>query len=170
MKLRQLRKEECDTDNLSPWPGVAASAERMNHDEFMRRSLKLSPIAGRRRSALDQAGQSYLKKIRALGCGTRAMSIASYENTGLERVFRSFLLAPDWNDPSLPAFRWFLLQHIRFDSDFERGHGALSRHLVPDDRILPVWTAFKQLLASAVAAWRATSMADSIADHSGAPH
>ena len=31
-KLMQLEQEECDTDNLSPWPGVTAPGERVNHD------------------------------------------------------------------------------------------------------------------------------------------
>ena len=48
-------------------------------------------------------------------------------------------------NPALRAFRHFLLEHIRFDSDPNVGHGALSRHLSPDDRILPLWTAFRDL-------------------------
>jgi hypothetical protein len=49
-KLQQLEREECNTDNLSHWPGVASAAEKMNHDEFMRRfcnSLR-SPTSGAR--------------------------------------------------------------------------------------------------------------------------
>ena len=148
--LRQLHQEECDTDNLSPWPGVAAAGERMNHDEFMRRLLKLSPISERRRSELENAGQLYLKRVRTIDTAIRAISIASYEGGGLEKVFKAFLLAPDWDDPLLRAFRWFLMEHIRFDSNPAHGHGALSRHLLPDERVLPLWEAFKQLLIAAV--------------------
>ena len=43
-KLKQLEQEECDTDNLSPWPGVVMHGEKVNHDEFMRRTLDLIPI------------------------------------------------------------------------------------------------------------------------------
>ena len=43
--LRRLEAEECATDNLSPWPGVAAAGERMDHDEFIRRTLALLPRA-----------------------------------------------------------------------------------------------------------------------------
>src|ERR1700689_3102130 len=42
--LTQLAQEECNTDNLSPWPGVASPGEKLDHDEFMRRLLKLSPV------------------------------------------------------------------------------------------------------------------------------
>lgn len=151
-KLRQLEQEECNTANLSPWPGVAASQERLDHDEFMRRLLELSPIDERRRSRLKEIGRAYLDKIREIQPQTRAASIASYEDGGLERVFRAFLTAPDWSSPLLEAFRHFLAEHIRFDSDPEQGHGALSRHITVDDRILPVWLQFKQLLVESVAA------------------
>src|SRR5712691_1032557 len=43
-KLAELWEGECDTDNLSPWPSVAAPGERMNHDEFMRRLLAFHPV------------------------------------------------------------------------------------------------------------------------------
>ena len=38
-RLLQLDRGERDTDNLPPWPGVAAPGERINHGEFMRRTL-----------------------------------------------------------------------------------------------------------------------------------
>ncbi len=149
-KLQQLEREECNTDNLSPWPGVVEKDERINHDEFMRRLLELSPIDDNRRFVLEEIGQSYLNRIRDLDLNIRALSIASYEDGGLEKVFRSFLRSRHWENPLLQAFRHFLTEHIRFDSDPEQGHGALSRHLILDDRILPLWVAFKYLLIGAV--------------------
>src|SRR5580704_19127834 len=38
-QLQELDRGERNTDNLSPWPGVASVGERMNHDEFMKRTL-----------------------------------------------------------------------------------------------------------------------------------
>ncbi len=139
--LEQLEQEECDTSNLSPWPGVADAGERMNHDEFMRRLLRLSPIAEAERLALEGIGQAYLDTTRGLSPETGALSIASYEDGGLEKVFGAMLTARHWDGPLLQAFRHFLAEHIRFDSNPEQGHGALSRHLKPDDRILPLWAA-----------------------------
>jgi hypothetical protein len=118
----------------------------MNHDEFMRRLLQLSPIADGRHSRLEEIGQSYLTSVRRMDLETRALSIASYEDGGLEKVFTSFLRAERWKGPLLQAFRHF----VRFDSDPDQGHGALSRHLKPDDRILPLWEGFKQLVLDAV--------------------
>ena len=80
---------------------------------------------------------------------SRALALASYEDGGLERVFRAILRARNWNDPLLQAFKHFLDEHIRFDSDPEEGHGALCRHLKPDDRVCPLWTDSRQILIEA---------------------
>ena len=147
--LKQLMREECNTDNLSPWPGVATAGEKINHDEFMRRLLNLCPIDQVRRRRLEIIGQSYLNKVYDLDDIARATSIASYEDGGLERVFQAILASRDWNGPLLEAFRHFLIQHIRFDNNPDTGHGTLSRHLRPNDQILPLWTAFKHILIEA---------------------
>ncbi len=149
-KLHQLDHEECNTSNLSPWPGVADAGEKMNHDEFMARLLKLTPINAEQRLQLETLGQEYLDRVRATPRVVRGLSIPSYEDGGLEKVFRAILTAQHWDNPLLQAFRHFLTEHIRFDSDPDQGHGSLSRHLPPDDRILPVWSAFEELLVQAV--------------------
>ena len=149
-KLKQLEDEECNTSNLSPWPGVADPDEAMNHDEFMRRTLLLSSIREAERAKLDAMGQAYLSAVRAIDRRARAVSIASYEDGGLEWVFRAFLRAEHWDTPLLRAFEHFLTKHIAFDGDPEQGHGALSRHITVDDRILPLWAAFEELILEAV--------------------
>ena len=148
-RLLELDGGERDTDNLSPWPGVAMAGERMNHNEFMRRTLALRKIPASRQRNLAAIGKAYLSKIRAMDFNSRAMALASYEDGGLERVFRAILTAPKWNGPLLQAFNHFLSEHIRFDSDPEQGHGALCRHLAPDDRALPLWVEFKHMLIEA---------------------
>ena len=77
---------------------------------------------------------------------TRVLSLASYEDGGLEKVFRMILTALDWDDPLLEAFKHFLTEHIKFDSDPEHGHGAICRHLTPDDTIVPLWSEFRTML------------------------
>ena len=149
-KLAQLRREECGTDNLSPWPGVASPGERMNHDEFMRRTLELSPIDPEMRSRVEALGDTYLAETRALSRSAKAFSIASYEDGGLEATFNAMLRAPCWDGELLGAFRHFLTEHIRFDSDPDQGHGALSRHITPDDGVLSAWRAFHEMLVGAV--------------------
>lgn len=148
-QLQQLDAGERNTDNLSPWPDVAAVGEKMNHDEFMRRTLELTKISDGRRHLLTKIGLCYLNKTWQLDAKTRAMALGSYEDGGLERVFRAILTARHWDGPLLEAFRHFLVEHIRFDSDPLQGHGALCRHLTPDERIDPLWTEFKRLLIGA---------------------
>jgi hypothetical protein len=149
-QLQCLVREECATDNLSPWPGVAALNEKMNHDEFMRRVVSLSPINPEVKANIEGVGQLYLSKTGQVGDNIKAMGIASYEAGGLESVFKSMLRAPHWDTPLLEGFRHFLVMHIGFDSDPDEGHGALVRHLAPDDRIRCLWVAFRDLLVDAV--------------------
>jgi hypothetical protein len=149
-KLIQLEREECNTANLSPWPGVALPGEAMNHDEFMRRTLALQVIPAELRARAQAAGEAYLASTRRLDDLSRALSISSYEDGGLEAVFRSILKFDGWNNDLLRAFRHFLVEHVRFDSDPDAGHGALSRHLAPDDRVLPLWVAFKRVFLACV--------------------
>lgn len=155
--LARLEAEECDTDNLSPWPGIAAAGERMNHDEFMRRIIATAPLPTVDRVRLETEAARYRQVVAEIGHEERAMSIASYEDGGLEAVFTAMLRAPDWSGAPQQAFRHFLQMHIEFDGDEEQGHGALSRHLPLDDRILPLWIAFRQLLVSSVPALRTSA-------------
>jgi hypothetical protein len=147
-KLQELREGECHTDNLSPWPGVAAIGEKLDHDEFVRRLLALQAVD--REDDLTLLGEDYLTRIRKVDEIVRATSIASYEDGGLSRVFLAMLRVREWRGTVAQGFKFFLEQHIRFDSDHDGGHGALSRHLPPDDNILPLWLAFKHMLVTAV--------------------
>ena len=145
-RLLELDHGERNTDNLSPWPGVAAAGEKLNHDEFMRRTLELTTIPESRRQELQRVGETYLAETRSMDATVKALALASYEDGGLERVFRAILTANHWTGPLLEAFWHFLAEHIRFDSDPNQGHGALCRHLQPNDRVLPLWVAFKEML------------------------
>jgi hypothetical protein len=148
--LLRLEEGECNTSNLSPWPSVADEGEVMDHDEFMRRALKLASGHNPEDPRLIAAGERYLRTCRAMAPEARAQSIASYENGGLESLFRAILKCQNWNEPALQAFRHFLVKHIEFDSDMENGHGALSRQLQPEDRfVVPLWCAFSEILVEA---------------------
>jgi hypothetical protein len=149
--LKQLEQEECNTSNLSPWPDVAVQGEKLDHDEFMRRTLELSPLDDHERRRAQFLGEIYLIEVRNVEPEIRAISLASYESGGLQSVFTAFMQARDWNTPLLQAFRHFVTEHIRFDGDdLDSGHGALSKHLSVDDRILPLWSAFRDLLTESV--------------------
>ena len=152
----ELHEGECATDNLSPFPGVSAEGETMDHDEFMRRLLALEGADGA--DYVSCVGETYLKRVRSLDDNARATSIASYEDGGLSRVFHAMLCATEWHGTGTQAFKFFLEEHIRFDADDHGGHGALSRHLPVTDAILPLWVAFRELLVAALPRfWQASA-------------
>jgi hypothetical protein len=148
VNLKRLHAEECNTANLSPWPGIATPDEKLNHDEFMARLLRLQPIDGI--DDIKAAGNRYLASTRAVDDLARAKSIGSYEDGGLSDVFSAFLQAPGWEGPTLQAFRHFLQKHVEFDSDNDAGHGVLAQTLSPDDTIAPLWELFEDILHSAI--------------------
>jgi len=147
-RLEELDAGERNTDNLSPCPGVVAVGERVDHDEFMRRTLALEPIDPARERRLRAIGETYLEKVRATGDLTRALSLATYEDGGLERTFKAILQAKHWDGPLLHAFKHFLEGHIRLDSDPQHGHGSLCRHMAPSKDVYDLWVAFKVSLVA----------------------
>lgn len=146
--LARLYDEECNTDSLSPWPGVAEIRERMNHDEFMRRLLELQAVEDAAR--LDAVGAAYLDRIRAMDALTRAESIISYEDGGLSQIFQAILRATCWDGPAAQAFRHFLERHIQFDKHATAGHGAMVRHIQTRCDVTPLWSAFLSILIDSV--------------------
>jgi len=107
-RLLQLDHGERNTDNLSPWPGVARAGEKMDHDEFMRRTFELTKIPEIGRIVLSDIGNKYLKTVRAIDPHIRALALAPYEDGGLERVFRAILTAPSWKGPLSGGIQAFL--------------------------------------------------------------
>jgi hypothetical protein len=148
-RLAELDAGERNTDNLSPYPSVAGPGEKLDHDEFMRRALMLTKIDDQRRARLKAIGSTYLEKIRGLDRMTRARSLSTYEDGGLERVFRAICTAPVWDTELLRAFHHFLVMHIALDSNPDTGHGSLCRHLAPTGNVVTLWRAFKDALVAA---------------------
>lgn len=144
--LKRLFAEECDTANLSPYPGIAEPGEKMNHDEFMRRTLECHRLPEETERSFKTAGARYMHSVKSIPRIVRALSMASYEDGGLERLFKAMLTAPHYDNALLNAFRFFLSEHIRFDSDPVAGHGSLSRHLEADDSVAELWQLFRELL------------------------
>ncbi len=161
--LQRLHLEECDTANLSPYPGIAVAGERLNHDEFMRRALHLTPVDPDTHTQYMAAGERYLEEVRRIDPLVRALSMSSYEDGGLSAVFTAMLRAPVFANETLAAFRFFLAEHVRFDSDPDEGHGNLSRHLPPDENVALLWTAFRQLFLDFVPHF-ATASAEVLVD------
>jgi len=90
--LQKLYREECHADNLSPFPGITAVGERINHDEFLKRLLLLQTVQQER--MLEKAGMTYLRQARQIDDSVRSRSIVSYEDGGLSSIFSAMLRAP----------------------------------------------------------------------------
>ena len=63
-------------------------------------------------------------------------------------MFRAILTAQRW-EGSLQAFKHFLVERVRFNSDPDQGHGALCRHSHPMTAYASMGQ-FKQMLIQAV--------------------
>jgi hypothetical protein len=150
IRLAQLERKECKSSNLSPWPEVAIPGEKMHRDEFMRRALLLHSIPAEITERTRLAGETYLAEVRSYSAMTRALTISSYDDGGLEAVFRAILRYRNWDNSLLLAFRHFLIARVRLESNPDAGHGIWSRHLTPDDRVFPLWAAFQHLLMASV--------------------
>jgi len=157
-KLKALESEECDTANLSPYPGVADEDERLNHDEFMRRAIGLVPMDARRSREIRRHGTRYLEAVRRSDPDARALSIASYERGGLEQVFRAILTAPHWDNPALAAFHHFLRGHLQLDDH----HGSLVGHLNTQEKAAPLWLLFHDLLLDCVPCFARAKQAEAL--------
>ena len=86
-RLLQLDHGERNTDNLSPWLGVAATGEKMNHDEFMRRTLELAKIPETGRIVLSDIGKKYLKAVRAIDPKIRRWLLPLTKTAGWKKSF-----------------------------------------------------------------------------------
>ena len=148
-KLLELDRGERNTDNLSPCPGIVEEGEKIDHDDFMRRALRLQPIDDVRRRKLQAIGSAYLDLVRGMDAATRATSILSYEGGGLPRVFTAIRTAPQWDGPLQDAFKHFLDKHIELDGA-EDGHGSLCSHLKLNGDVLELWLAFKNCMTAAL--------------------
>jgi len=62
--LEELDRGERDNRQSLSIPGVVVVGERVDHDEFMRRTLQLTPIEESRRRRLEAIGAAYLEKVR----------------------------------------------------------------------------------------------------------
>ena len=127
--LRSLRQGECDTDNLSPYPGVTAPGERLDHDEFMKRLLAMQPLDAD--SFIGNLGRAYLGRMRDMAPMARATSIASYEDGGLSRVFAAMLRAPGWGGAGRGPSPFFFQHTPPFTPDNKGGQGGPPRRLPP---------------------------------------
>lgn len=131
--LCAMARGELDTSNLR----YGDYTQPGDHADFLAFFLQRHGVRGD--TLLLQHASTYLSACRQLSAEVRAMSVFSRE-AELSGVFRQILQAPDWTAPGLPAFQFYLEQHILFDAA-EGGHHDLTRQFPVDDRLVPFYTA-----------------------------
>lgn len=131
--LRDMARGELDTTNLRFGDYTLAG----DHADFLSFYLQRHGIHGD--ALLLQHASAYVTACRQLSPEVRAMSVFSREEE-LSGIFRQILQAPDWTAPGLVAFRFYMEQHILFDTA-EGGHHDLTKGFPVDDRLVPFYTA-----------------------------
>ncbi len=127
---------ELEVDNIH----FADYQRRGDHSAFLWHFIEKHNIHVRCPRGVREAGEVYLRSVRALPGHTRAMSIVSRERE-LPGIFSAILTAPGWNmEPELEAFEYYLQQHIALDSG-EGGHAELLSSFSVDDSVTPFYEA-----------------------------
>ncbi len=108
-----------------------------DHSEFLWHFIEKKGISTD--PNVTNTGKEYLQKVQTLPKEVRVMSIVSREYE-LSRIFARILKAKDWSLPGLQAFRYFLEEHIKLDSE-EGGHADLLQGFKVDDRVTAFYEA-----------------------------
>ena len=127
-QLEEMAAGELQTDNLR----FNDYARRGDHADFLWQFIDRYGIM-KSEEQVSAVGEAYLDRVRTLDDQTRVMSIASREQE-LPGIFSRILSASDWNASGLLEFRYYLKQHILFDTGIG-GHGELTRDIPIDDRV-----------------------------------
>lgn len=125
--LQEMAKGEIGTSNIS----FQDFRRKADHSEFLLHFLNKSEF--RPDEALKKETQNYLDLCRDFSAEVRLMTVVSREKE-LPPVFAAILDAQDWEAPGLDAYKYFLTEHVRLDSE-EAGHHELIKHIPTDERI-----------------------------------
>lgn len=131
--LQEMAAGELMTENLS-FPGYAQKAD---HAAFLGHFLSACPVPVS--EDVKKAGAVYARFCAELAPATRAASIFSRE-AELPHIFRHILQAPNWQGPGLPAYRYYLEQHIQLDTA-PGGHHDLTKNLPMACDLVPFYRA-----------------------------
>tara|TARA_B100001989_G_C24540621_1_gene467343 strand:- start:1554 stop:2237 length:684 start_codon:yes stop_codon:yes gene_type:complete len=153
--IKSLMQEELNTDNLSPYNGVADEGEAMDHDVFLRRVIQISGLSEEENEELFTKGKQYLEAMDQMPPEAQLQCLVSCEDGGAIQMYSSVLKAQvlDSEDPALQAFKHFLQKHVEFDNEegAEAGHGTLVRKFEMEDKhIGPFWNHFADFLETLV--------------------
>ena len=118
--LRKMANEELQINNLS----FGDYNKVGDHSQFLWHFIDKYGLI-QKFPSLKKHGEDYIKKVKKLPKGVRAMSIVSRENE-LPGIFTKILTAKKWKVAGLPEFKYYLERHIFLDSH-KGGHADMLR-------------------------------------------
>lgn len=121
LALRQMASEELETTNLSFEDYNRAG----DHSEFLWYFIRKYGLNKSVPKYVFEAGEEYVQMVKTLPLPIRTMSIVSREND-LQGIFAKMREPRDWLLPGLPAYFYYLGEHIELDSG-EGGHADQLR-------------------------------------------
>ncbi len=138
--VQEMSEGELETDNLK----YQEYDKKGDHADFLMYFMESCGYTPTEK--IEQAGEQYLNVCRAFSDELRAMSVFSreFESTG---IFKRILSAKDWDACGLSAFRYFIEEHIRLDSE-DGGHHDMIKHYTITDEVDAFYEArYKMYLA-----------------------
>ena len=105
-----------------------------DHADFLWHFIQKHGILAKVPQEVRESVGAYLQAVECLPRAVRVMSIVSRERE-LSGIFERILEAPDWSLPGLAAFRYYLEEHIKLDSN-EGGHADLLAGCEVDERVV----------------------------------
>ncbi|MDO8594336.1 MAG: DUF3050 domain-containing protein [bacterium] len=125
--LKEMAQGELRTSNIA----FDDYHQAGDHADFLAHFLKKYELEDD--ASLERHAEAYREVCRALPDAIRAMTIFSREEE-LSGIFKRILEAKDWSEEGLPAFRYYLAEHIALDAG-EGGHAELTKEFPIDDRV-----------------------------------
>lgn len=145
--LEEMAEGELETNNLSfeDYNTKGDHADFLEH--FLQKNNLLNPDQD-----IQFAEQGYKNFCHSLSLEARAMTIFSREEE-LSEIFERILKAKDWSAPGLPAFKFYLEQHIALDAG-EGGHAELTKEFPVNDSVKPFYEARLEMYKKAIPSFR----------------
>lgn len=128
-RLEEMMAGELQTDNMA----YEDYTKKGDHWEFLDHFVRKLGLVSQT-PELTKAMERYLLAVASLSGEERAMTIFSREEE-LTGIFEKILVAHDWEALGYGFYKYYLSQHILFDSG-DNGHAWLTKHFPVHEPIL----------------------------------
>lgn len=131
-RFKEMASGELKTDNMT----FEDYTQKGDHWEFLEYFVRKNKIIPTQSAILD-AMKKYVSVVEGFSDSDRAMTVFSREEE-LTLIFEKIVGAHDWDALGLGFYKYYLKQHILFDSG-DNGHAHLTRHFPMHESILELF-------------------------------